>query len=225
MRLSPKEIVIQHPKQPHEHRHVFRQRRGPEMHIHRVHALQEPHEILRANHRHERQANGGIHRIAATNPLPETKHVLGINTKGGYFLRISGHGHEMLSHSLFRPQLLYQPPLSGMRISQRFLRGKSLRRYHKKRGLGITLIQHRNDVGRVHIGHKLGTDTGGGIGAQRPSCHGRPQIRAANTNIHHGLNRVPGIPQPSPRPQRSGEIPHAAQYLMHVGCYILTINH
>ena len=195
------------------------------MHIHRMHALQEPHEILRPNHRHERQANGGIHRIAATNPLPETKHVLGVDTKGSHLLRIGGYGHEMLGHSLFRPQLLHQPPLSGMRIGQRFLRGKSLRRNHEKRGLRITLIQHRNDVGRVHIGHKLGSDTSRGIGAQCPGCHGRPQIRTTNTNIHHGLNRVPGIAQPRPRPQRRGKIPHAAQHLMHIGCHILAINH
>ena len=57
--------------------------RGAEMLVHLVEAVQHGAEIIRADGQHGRKADGRIHGVAAADPIPEAKHVGGIDAELG----------------------------------------------------------------------------------------------------------------------------------------------
>ena len=60
---------------------------------------QEIAEVLRAHGHGQNGTHGGVHGVTATNPVPETESVLGVNAELGYLVQSGGHGHEVLSDS------------------------------------------------------------------------------------------------------------------------------
>ena len=71
--LRAEEIVVPDGQQPHEHRQVALERRGAEMLVHLVEAIEHGAEVIRPDGQHGRKADGRIHRIAAARPSPRTR--------------------------------------------------------------------------------------------------------------------------------------------------------
>jgi hypothetical protein len=54
--------------------------------------------------------------------------------------------------------------------------------------------------------------------------HDRAQVRAADADVDHVADPLPGVPGPLPRPDLVGEGPHPAQHLVHVGHHVLAVH-
>ena len=79
--LRVEEVAVPDREQPHEHRQVLRERRGAEVLVHRVEAGEHLAEVLGTDRDHRRQADRGVHRVAAADPVPEAEHVRGVDAE------------------------------------------------------------------------------------------------------------------------------------------------
>ena len=61
-----------------------------------VEASQHVGEVVAPNRAHDRQANRTVHRVAATNPVPETKHVVGVDAELSHTLSVRRYGDEVM---------------------------------------------------------------------------------------------------------------------------------
>src|SRR5215471_12077935 len=83
--LSIEEVVVPNGEQAHNHRQVRLKRGRTKMLIHLVKAIEHGAEVIGAKHDHGGEADRRIHRIAPANPIPESEHVCGIDTKLRHF--------------------------------------------------------------------------------------------------------------------------------------------
>ena len=100
-RLGAEEIVVPDAQKAHEHRQVALERRGAEVLVHLVEAVEHGAEIVRADGQHGRKADRRVHRVAPANPIPEAEHVGGIDAELRHFRRVRRHRHKVLGHRLF----------------------------------------------------------------------------------------------------------------------------
>src|SRR5215470_7446442 len=70
--------------QSHQNRQISLKRSSAEVLVHLMESVQHGPEILRTNGDHRRKANRRIHRVAPTNPVPESKHVGRVNAELRY---------------------------------------------------------------------------------------------------------------------------------------------
>ena len=84
-RLRSEEIVVPDGQQAHEHRQVALERRGAEVLVHLVEAIQQSAEVIRADSTHGRQADRRVHGVAPADPVPELEHVGRIDAEFGDF--------------------------------------------------------------------------------------------------------------------------------------------
>ncbi len=76
-------IAMVEAEKAEQHRHVFAQRRGLEMLVHGMGAIEELAEIVRADGDHQRQADRRPDRIAAADPVPEAEDAVRVDAEGG----------------------------------------------------------------------------------------------------------------------------------------------
>ena len=79
--LGAEEVGVPDGQQPHEHRQVALERRGAEVLVHLVEAVEHGAEVLRADGEHRRQADRRVHRVAPADPVPEPEHVGGVDAE------------------------------------------------------------------------------------------------------------------------------------------------
>ncbi len=78
-------------------------------------------EVVRAYGEHGRQSDGGVHRIAAADPVPESKHVVGIDAEFRDLGGVGGNGHEMPGDRFdITAQPLQRPGPRGVAFVNRF---------------------------------------------------------------------------------------------------------
>ena len=77
VRLGAEHARVPHAQQPEHHRQVALDRRGPEVLVHLVRAVEELLEVPEAGGQRDRQADRRPQRVAAADPVPEHEHVLG----------------------------------------------------------------------------------------------------------------------------------------------------
>ena len=75
------EVCVPNRQQTHEHGQILRERGGAEMLVHGVEARQHGVKIVWAYGEHRRKADGGVHGVAAADPIPEAKHVGGVDAE------------------------------------------------------------------------------------------------------------------------------------------------
>lgn len=96
--LRTKEVVVPNTQDSHNNRQVLVQWGSLEVVIHFMSTAKQFMEVVKANVDGNRQADGRPERVTSTNPVPETEHVLGIDTKGRYLLLIGREGNKVLSY-------------------------------------------------------------------------------------------------------------------------------
>ena len=77
------------------------ERRGAEMLVHLVEAVQHGPEIVRPDGQHGRKADRRIHGVASANPIPEAEHVGGVDTELRHLCGVRRHRDEVPGHRLF----------------------------------------------------------------------------------------------------------------------------
>ena len=85
--LRVEEVRVPDGEQPHQHRQVLGERRRAEVLVHRVEAAQHPGEAVGADREHRREADRGVHRVAAADPVPEPERVGGVDPERRHVLR------------------------------------------------------------------------------------------------------------------------------------------
>ena len=75
------EVAVPDGKQAHQRRQIALERRRAKVHIHLMEAVQHFAKVIRTDGQHGRQADGRIHRVAATHPVPELEHVAWIDAE------------------------------------------------------------------------------------------------------------------------------------------------
>ena len=126
-----------------------------------VESAEEFGEAFFADRRHHREADRGIHRVAATHPVPEAEHVDGVDSEVRHRFRVGADGREMLGDGvLARTEFLQQPPLGCRRVGQRLQRREGFRGDDEERLLGVEVGKCRDHVGRVDVGHEVAADVG-----------------------------------------------------------------
>ena len=121
--------------------------------IHFMGTLQQLGKMIEADSAGDGQPDGRPQGIAPANPIPETKHVVHIDTELGYLGRVGGKRHEMPGH-VFGIFGMIQEPLAGrMGIGHGFLCGKCLGGDHKQGGFRIQRFQGLGNMGTVDVGN------------------------------------------------------------------------
>src|ERR1700716_581495 len=82
--LCTEEISVPHRQKAQENRQVALERRGAEVLIHLVKAVEHRLEIFRAEGEYRREANRRVHGITSSNPVPKLEHVGCIDAELGY---------------------------------------------------------------------------------------------------------------------------------------------
>jgi AsmA protein len=125
-RLRVEEIVVPDDHQAHQHRQVLLERRGAEVLVHRMEALQHGMEIIRPDGEHGRQTDRRIHRIAPADPVPESEHVRSVDTELRHLRGIGRDGYEVACDGFFVAERFQRPVPRGFRIRHGFERSECL---------------------------------------------------------------------------------------------------
>lgn len=96
--LRTKEVVVPNTQDSHNNRQVLVQWGSLEVVIHFMSTAKQFMEVVKTNVDGNRQTDGRPERVTSTNPVPETEHVLGIDTKGRYLLLIGRESNKVLSY-------------------------------------------------------------------------------------------------------------------------------
>ena len=153
--LGAEEIVVPDGQQAHEHRQIALERRGAEMLVHLMEAVEHGAEVVRADGKHRRQADRRVHGIAPADPVPELEHVRGIDAELRHLRGVRRDGDEMPGD---RPRIaaeaLEQPVARGSRVGHRLQRRESLRRDDEQGFRRIEVVGRFREIGAVDIGHE-----------------------------------------------------------------------
>ena len=96
--LGTEEVAVPEREHPHQHRQVLPQRRGAEVLVQGMEASEHLVELVRPEGDHRGQPDGGVHRVAPADPVPESEHVRRVDSEFRHPLRVGGHRDEMVRH-------------------------------------------------------------------------------------------------------------------------------
>ena len=181
-------------------------------------------EILWPNGDHCRKTDGRIHRIASSDPIPELKHVGGVDAERLYTGGVGGIGDKMLAHSLFRAKLLHHPGARRFGVGHRLQRRERLRRNDKQRLSRIQAVRRLAESCAVHVRDKAERHGAIAERAQRQISHLRPEIGAADPDVDHVADALSRVPGPASIAHLAGELRHAVQHGVHVGHNVMPVD-
>src|SRR5262249_49760137 len=81
VRLCAEKVVIPDSEQAHDNRNVFLEGRGTEIFVYVVRPCQQFLEATNSDRQRDGEAYRGPERITTANPIPELKHILGIDAE------------------------------------------------------------------------------------------------------------------------------------------------
>ncbi len=224
--LCAEEVVVPDADEAHEHRQVAVERRRAEVLVDGVEAVQHGAEVVGADRQHGGEADGGIHRIAAADPVPELEHVGGVDAELGDLLGVSRDRDEMLGDRLgIAPEPLERPFARAMRISHRLERREGLGGDDEQRFRRIEIARRLDEIGAVDIGDEAERAAAVAVVFERLVGHRRSEIGAADADIHDGADRLAGVAGPSAAAHAFGERGHLVEHRMHLRHHVLAVDH
>src|SRR6266849_7070338 len=120
--LRTKKIVVPDSEQTHQNGQVPVERRGAKMFVYRVEAGEHRAEVVLANRDHRRETDRRVYRIASTDPVPESEHVVRIYAELRDLARIGRHRYKMLRDRFLGTQRAQTPLARGLRVGHRLER-------------------------------------------------------------------------------------------------------
>src|SRR6185436_14891921 len=97
-RLSAEEIVVPDVEESHQDRQIPLERRTVKVFVDLLESIQHFAEMIGPDRNHRRKTDCRVHRVSSSNPVPELKHVAGIDTELRHFLLVRRHSNKMPGH-------------------------------------------------------------------------------------------------------------------------------
>ena len=224
-RLRTEEVVVPDGQQAQEHRQVALERRGAEVLVHLVEAIQHGSKVLRADREHRRQADGRVHRVASAHPVPEPEHVGGIDAEPGHLFRIRRHRDEMPGHGLgVAAEGLEQPRTRALRVGHRLQRGERLRGDDDERLRRVEVEDRFGEIGAVDVGHEAEGQGAIAVVLQRLVGHHRPEVGAADADIDDVADALSGVPRPRAAADPIREFGHPVEHRVDLVHHVLPVE-
>ena len=190
-------VVVPDAQQPQHDRHVAVQRRGAEMVVHGVIAVEHAEEILRPDGDHQRQPDRRRQAVAAADPVPEREHVpLGVDSESGDQFRTGRERDEMLGNGRLVFHRLEQPALGAFRVGHRLLGRERLAGDDEQRFRRVEIAGGLRQVGSVDVRDETHGQSPVGKRPQGLAGHRRPQVRSADAHVDDILDLLAGVPGP-----------------------------
>ncbi len=168
-------------------------------------ALQKFLKSLAADGEFRNQADRRPHRIAAAHPIPHGEPVVGGNAEGIHGRGIGRYRDEVIRGRLL-PQSADDPGARRVGIRLGFLGDECLRANDDQGFRGIDAADQILELSAIHIGHKMRRDSAAPLMFEGVADEKRPQIRAADADIHDVFEFLARGPEFSARPHGGGEI-------------------
>ena len=215
--FGAQEVGVPDREQAHQNRQVALERSRAEVLVDCVEAIQHCPEVLRTDGDHGRKADRRIHRVTSADPVPEPEHIGRVDAEPGHFRCVGRDRHKMPGDRFFIPaKTLNRPGASGVRVGHRFQSREGFRRDDEERFGGIKIPDRLGEISTIDVGHKAECHRALAVGFQRFIGHHRPEIRAADADVHNVADALAGMAYPCPAADAVGEVGHPVQHLVHV---------
>ncbi|CCK16170.1 hypothetical protein BN136_2180 [Cronobacter universalis NCTC 9529] len=221
--FGTKEVVVPDANQRQQHRQVFLKRRGGEVFVHLVRAGEQLDKVVVAHGQNDRETNRRPEGVTAADPVPELKHVRGIDAEIADRFRVGGERREVLRHMLFVTGGFQEPVARAVGVGHGFLSGEGFGRHQEQGAFRVHLFQHFGDVGAIDVGDKVHVEVIF-VRAQGFGHHERAEVRAADTDVHHVSDRLAGIAFPFAGDNGFGEFFHLLQHGVHFRHHIFAVH-
>ena len=171
---------------------------------------------------HEGQPDGGVHRVAPADPIPETEHVVGVDPERCDLGGVGRHGDEVCRHGV-GAERGGEPCSRRPGVGERLLRGERLRRDHEQ-GCGRVKVADGSDqIAAVDIADEAAANPVVTKRSERFVRHDRTEVGATDPDVDDGLDRFPGGADPVAGPDSVRKRAHSAEYLVNGGHDILAV--
>jgi hypothetical protein len=178
--------------------------------VQRARAGQQLGEALAADGDGNRQADGRPERKAPTHAFVEAQ--AAARAEGGCRGRVGADGNEAARH--LAPALRHEPVARRLCVAQGLGRAEGLGGDDEQGARGLQRRQHGGQLVAVHVGDEVqARPVHVAAGAQRLHHHARPQIGAADADVHH-------VGDAGIRPHGLGQLHHLAPAGLHLGRYV-----
>ena len=202
------------------------------MAVHLVVALEELLIVVAADREHQRETDCARERVASADPVPETEHILRVDTERGDFLRGRRNGDKVLRDgglgvSLLEARLLRlgkEPVLRGERVGHRLLRREGLGRDDEQGLVRLHRAERLGEVRRVDVGDEEELHVALRVGRERDVRHDGTEIGAADADVDDVLDALAGEALPLALTDLVGERGHLVEDLAHARHDVLAVN-
>src|SRR4030095_735375 len=143
---------------PHQDWQVARQWRGAKVLVHGVETSEHGAKVVWTDGEQRRQADGWVHRVAATDPIPEPEHVCRVDAEFAYLRRIGRDGDEMLRHCLGVTESPQSPVTGGVCVGHGFKGREGLRGEDEQRLSRIEVAGGLGGGGAVDVSEEPESD-------------------------------------------------------------------
>ncbi len=222
--LRAEEVVVPDAQESHEHGQVALERGRAEMLVHLMEAVEHGAEMFGADGDHRREPDRRVHRVAPADPIPELKHVAGVDAELRHLRGVGRDRNEMPGNGGVFFQSREGPGARRVRVGHRLQRRKGLRRDDEQRLLGIKIARGLGEVGAIDVGNEAEGQVALAVVSQGFVRHHRPQVRSADADVDDIADRLAGVALPLPAAHPVGEIGHLIENGMDLGHHVLAIH-
>ena len=223
--LGAEEVVVPDRQQAHEHRQVALERRGAEVLVHLVEAVEHGAEVLRADGKHRRKADRRIHGVAPADPVPEPEHVGRVDAELRHFRGVRRDGDKMLGDRLFvAAETCERPVARGVRVGHRLQRREGFRRDDEERFRRVEIADGLREVGAVDVGDEAERHGALAVMLQRLVGHHRPEVGAADADVDDVANALAGVALPRAAADAVGEVGHLVEHGVDLRHHVLAVD-
>ena len=197
------EVDVPDVEQAHEHGDVLGRGLGGEVLVNGVEAGEEVGEVLRADGHGQDRADGGVHRVASTHPVPEAEGVGRVDAELGDLVQGGGDGHEVFGDGAVGLNALGlecgQEPVAGHAgVGEGLQGGESLGGDDEQGRLRVEVRNLLGAVGGVDVGDEAALKALLHVGLEGLIDHDGTEVGASDTDVDHRLDGLAGDAGPLP---------------------------
>ena len=125
------------------------------MGIHFKRAFQQCFKVFKAQRQCDWHTDRRPGRVTTTHPIPEFKHVGGVDTKFSYCFGVGRQCGEMFRYMNLIASNIHKPVTRRQRISHGFLSREGLRGHQEQCGFWINIFQRFCNVSAIDVRNKM----------------------------------------------------------------------
>ncbi len=216
-------VAVIEADQAKQHRQVLAHRRGAEMGVHRMRAIQELAEIFRTDGDHQRQADRRPDRITPADPIPEPEYPLAFDTEGGNFVERRRDRAEVMADGRV-PELVGDEGTRRGGIGHRFDGREGLGGDDEQRRFRIEQLQRVGDMRAIDVGDEMRARAVMKR-RQRQGNHDRAEVRSTDADIDDVSDLFAGRAFQRAGADAVGELAHCGEHTVDIRHDILAIDY